>query len=194
MPRCPGTPRSRQNAPQDHRTRTRAPRPASRCRDPCPGTPGPATNRCLPSDGPRTAWQGSIAPRSAGHRARRPGGVPNRRAATPPGRPNDAGETRVRTRDSGFASRRHRTASRRVDGCRPSRRRSGVRVRSAVEGPAVRSGSAARTAARPTRGRCVGERRRPWAPDGTLRPWVLSRRWKTSSRSSTAVTARAPWR
>ena len=93
-------------------------------------------------------------------------------------------EGRARQRRPGDPER-HR---RRAGGCRPGRPAAGGRgrLRSAAGGRAARCARADRRAAtRPS-----ASSGHPWAPDGTLRPWVLSRRWKTSSRSSMPASAR----
>ena len=112
--------------------------------------------------------------------------LPVARASSSRGTTSDAARTRART--SGLGARDQAMPNGiSSGGWIPARARSmkarGPR-RSAAEHEALARGCAVRTAARRARAASAWRRsRRPWAADGTLRPWVLSRRWKTSSRS-----------
>ena len=180
--RCRGKPRSPRRAHRARRRRTRAPPRASPCRGRGPGTRARATTRCAPCGGRRTppastCWAPIGSPSSSTMKLRnqclwREG------AACPPVVLHEA---RGRTPAPRPSSRPSRTASRRADGCRPWRPGAARprRRRWACAGRGAPSEGGARRAAR----RQSAWSGRPWAADGTLRPWVLSRRWKTSSRS-----------
>ena len=182
-PRCRGTPRSRRPArPSPSKAK---PSTAARISLPKPA----ALERRGPSHDPvstvrwianSSAFDRLGADRAAvqlDHRGSGTSASGDQRAARPPVVLHEAALER-RARDA--STRRPRTASRRAGGCRPSRpARSSARSSSV----GMRSTRCSVRRRSPKSGQASSSRGRPWAADGTLRPWVLSRRWKTSSRS-----------
>ena len=152
-----------------------------------------ARTRCRPSDGPR-----SRRPRPSGRRSARPSSSTIRLRHQSSGdhvgahapvvlqeaaverrarrrRPGDAERHLVGRMDAGLGERR--AASTRSSSVGRRRTRCSRPEPQPEERP---ERAASRRTVRAVHGRA----------DGTLRPWVLSRRWKTSSRSSTRATAR----
>ena len=156
-----------------------------------PAQPRPGVDRPVDREVASRGWTG--VPIGCPSSVDRAGGAPSRPAAQlRPGLPVVRQEAALERRARARSTRRPRTASRRVGGCRPCatsiEREQLVVGRQAQDQPLAadpqaeeRPGGLERRA---PRGSSVRRgRRRPWAPDGTLRPWVLSRRWKSSSRS-----------